>query len=232
MKALVKLPVALAGLAGFALAAWLTPTRLRVPLALFVAGLLTFVLVGARGPVGHQPLPARAVADGDDLRRRRGRAAGRCSSTGGAPRLDVRGAAAPSLGVVLDGAARRPRRGSTTSFASAATRALRSPGCSTNPKVRAAARCGPVLTPNHQLDAGRALDPRPARGSRDRAQRRCECGRGHDRTGDPRREPPVFLRQGLDPDDDSVADALRNLPPAGLRADRLHAVLFGLRALP
>ena len=25
----------------------------------------------------------------------------------------------------------------------------------------------------------------------------------------------VFLRQGLDPDDDSVADALRNLPPAG-----------------
>ena len=25
----------------------------------------------------------------------------------------------------------------------------------------------------------------------------------------------VFLRQGLDPDDDSVADAERNLPPAG-----------------
>ena len=25
----------------------------------------------------------------------------------------------------------------------------------------------------------------------------------------------MFLRQGLDPEDDSVEDALRNLPPAG-----------------
>ena len=47
LKALVKLPVAVGGLIGLGIATWLTPTRLRAPLALLVIGLFTFVLVGA-----------------------------------------------------------------------------------------------------------------------------------------------------------------------------------------
>ncbi|CAB4926105.1 unannotated protein [freshwater metagenome] len=49
MRALVKLPVAIAGIAGIGIAAVLAPSRLRVPLALILAGLLTFVMVGAAG---------------------------------------------------------------------------------------------------------------------------------------------------------------------------------------
>lgn len=44
-----KAPVAVAGLVGFGLAAYLVPKRIGMPLALFVVGLGTFVMVGVAG---------------------------------------------------------------------------------------------------------------------------------------------------------------------------------------
>jgi hypothetical protein len=49
LRELAKPPVFYAGLAGLALAAYLVPRRTRVPLAILVAGLGTFVLVGLAG---------------------------------------------------------------------------------------------------------------------------------------------------------------------------------------
>ncbi|MEJ7781582.1 MAG: hypothetical protein WKF99_03365 [Solirubrobacteraceae bacterium] len=44
-----KFPVVIAGILGLGLAAWLAPTRLRMPLALFCAGVGTFAAVGLGG---------------------------------------------------------------------------------------------------------------------------------------------------------------------------------------
>jgi hypothetical protein len=44
-----KFPVVIAGILGLGLAAWLAPTRLRMPLALFCAGMGTFAAVGLAG---------------------------------------------------------------------------------------------------------------------------------------------------------------------------------------
>ncbi|HEV2821066.1 MAG TPA: hypothetical protein VGW11_11215 [Solirubrobacteraceae bacterium] len=44
-----KFPVVIAGILGLVLAAWLAPTRLRMPLALFLAGVGTFAVVGLGG---------------------------------------------------------------------------------------------------------------------------------------------------------------------------------------
>ena len=53
-----------------------------MPLALFVIGPGHVRARRPRRAVGHRPLPARPVADGDGLRRRRRSAAGRCSARG------------------------------------------------------------------------------------------------------------------------------------------------------
>ncbi len=150
LKALVKLPVAVAGLIGLGLAAWLTPTRLRVPLALLVIGLFTFVLVGAAGlSVINRYLlvPSlmvmlfAAVAAGGFTLLEHGRArtawtvlaalavlfavvwtALRVDLTRLTNELALRGKAQTGLRQLLD-----------------------------DPAVRAAKHCGPVLTPNHRL---------------------------------------------------------------------------------
>jgi hypothetical protein len=49
MVRLDKLPLVLGGIAGVVLGVLLLPTRIRVPLALLLSGLLTFVLLGAAG---------------------------------------------------------------------------------------------------------------------------------------------------------------------------------------
>jgi hypothetical protein len=49
LRELAKPPVFYAGLLGLALGAYLVPRRIRMPLALLVAGLGTFVLVGLAG---------------------------------------------------------------------------------------------------------------------------------------------------------------------------------------
>lgn len=214
LKSLVKLPVAIAGLVGFALAAWLTPTRLRVPLALFAGGVMTFIAVGVAGlsvisryllvpSLMVMLFAAVALAGFTMLREGRGRRAWAIISAlavlGGiawtAVRVDLtrldneltfRGESRQSLGELLD-----------------------------DPKVRAAARCGPVTTPNHKLipDVRWILDL-PEKGVIARSDIPNAEGittgvaiLAANRT--------VFLRQGLDPEDDSVEDTLRNLPPEG-----------------
>ena len=49
MVRLDKLPLVLGGIAGVVVGVLLLPTRIRVPLALLVSGLLTFALLGAAG---------------------------------------------------------------------------------------------------------------------------------------------------------------------------------------
>ncbi len=214
LKALVKLPVAIAGLAGAALAAWLVPTRMRVPLALFMGGVITFVAVGLAGlSVINRYLlvpslmvmlfAAVAVAGFTMLREGRARRAwatlAALAVLGGitwtALRVDVtrldnelvfRGTSRESLADLLE-----------------------------NPKVRAAARCGPVTTANHKLipDVRWILDL-----PEERVIARSDTARAEGVTTGVAilsASRTVFLRQGLDPEDDSVEDTLRNLPPAG-----------------
>ena len=214
LKALVKLPVAVAGLVGFALAAWLVPTRLRVPFALFIGGVMTFVAVGLAGlSVINRYLlvpslmvmlfAAVALAGFTMLREGRTRRvwaiAAALAVLGGitwtALRVDVRrldnelsfrGNSRESLAELLD-----------------------------NPKVRAAVRCGPVTTPNHKLipDVRWILDlPEERVIARSDAESAAGVTTGVAILSASRK---VFLRQGLDPEDDSVEDTLRNLPPAG-----------------
>ena len=214
LKALVKFPVAVAGVAGLALAAWLTPTRLRVPFALFVGGVLTFLAVGVSGlSVINRYLlvpslmvmlfAAAAVAGFTMLEQGRLRRAWAILSAiallGGitwtALRVDLtrldnelsfRGNSRESLGDLLD-----------------------------DPKVRAAVRCGPVTTPNHKLipDVRWILDlPENRVIARSDVARAAKVTTGVAILSGSR---TVFLRQGLDPEDDSVADTLRNIPPAG-----------------
>ena len=100
-----------------------------------------------------------------------------------------------------------------------------------NPKVRAAASCGAVLTPNHRLipDVRWVLDL-----PEDRVVARSDKASAEKVTTGLAilaASRQVFLRQGLDPDDDSEDDALRNLPPAGYERIAVHAVLFRLRPL-
>ena len=150
LKSLVKLPVAVAGLIGLVLATWLAPTRLRVPLALLLIGLGTFVLVGAAGlSVINRYLlvPSlmvmlfAAVAVGGFTMLEHGRA--RTAWT-------VLAAAAIAFALVWT-LLRVDLTSLTNELRSAATRA---PGCAhllDDPEVRAAEHCGPVLTPNHRL---------------------------------------------------------------------------------
>ena len=73
--------------------------------------------------------------------------------------------------------------------------------------------CGPVLTPNHRLipDVRWIMNLPEDRvvARSDKAERATRSRRGS--RSSPRSR-QVFLRQGLDPDDDSEDDALRNLP--------------------
>jgi hypothetical protein len=214
LKSLVKLPVAVAGLAGLGLAAWLTPTRLRVPLALFAAGLLTFVLVGLAGlSVINRYLlvpslmvmifAGVAVAGWTMLNDGRGRK----WWTYGALAAVLLGVVWTALRVDLG------RLDNELNFRGNSRESLAR--LLDEPNVRAAARCGPVLTPNHRLipDVRWILDlPEDRVIARSDADRAKQVTTGLAILAASRQ---VFLRQGLDPDDDSVADAERNLPPAG-----------------
>jgi hypothetical protein len=214
LKSLVKLPVAVAGVAGLGLAAWLTPTRLRVPLALFAAGVLTFVLVGVAGlSVINRYLlvpslmvmifAGVAVAGWTML----GDGRGRKWWTYGALAALVLGVVWTALRVDLG------RLDNELNFRGNSRASLAR--LLDKPEVRAAARCGPVLTPNHRLipDVRWFLDlPEGQVVARSDAGRAKQVTSGLAILAASRQ---VFLRQGLDPDDDSVADAERNLPPAG-----------------
>ncbi len=214
LKALVKLPVAVAGLIGLLLGGWLTPTRLRVPLGLLVIGLGTFGLVGAAGlSVINRYLLV--------------------------PSLMVMLLGAVAVGgwtMLVDGRARRVWAGLALAgviFAGVwtllrvdlqrLTSELRFRGDSRvalarlldEPKVRAAARCGPVTTPNHKLVPDvRWILKLPESGVVARSDVTRAKGIDHglaivaaSRT--------VLLRQSFNPDDTSAQDTGYSLPPAG-----------------
>jgi len=214
LKALVKLPVAVGGLIGLGVATWLTPTRLRVPLALLVIGLFTFVLVGAAGlSVINRYLlvPSlmvmlfAAVAAGGFTVLEHGRirtawtvlaglaivfavlwTALRVDLTKLTNELALRGKAQQGLRDLLD-----------------------------DPAVRAAKHCGPVLTPNHRLipdvrwimnlPDGQVVARTDLEGA----------ARVHSGIAILPARRSILLRQGFDPVDNSPQDTANVLPPAG-----------------
>jgi len=226
MEQLLKLPVLIVGVIGAILAALMAPRRSRVPLALLVIGLGTFLLLSLGGfsvinrylllPVVVLMLFAAFSAAGFTLLKKGGLRTGWATASGlgivfiivwTVLRVDVgrlvselrfRGDSVPALTSLLD-----------------------------RPEVRAAAKCGPVLTSNHRLiPSVRWIMDLPA----DRVFARSDlassakvkngivllaAGRS------------VFLRGGLDPEHPTADDALRNLPPDGyqpIASNELYAV--------
>ena len=226
MQQLLKLPVLIVGVIGAILAALMAPRRSRVPLALLVIGLGTFLLLSLGGfsvinrylllPVVILMLFAAFSAAGFTLLKKGGLRTGWATASGigivfiivwTVLRVDVgrlvselrfRGDSVPALTSLLD-----------------------------RPDVRAAAKCGPVLTSNHRLiPSVRWIMDLPA----DRVFARSDlassakvengivllaAGRS------------VFLRGGLDPEHPTAEDALRNLPPDGyqpIASNELYAV--------
>jgi hypothetical protein len=213
LKGLVKLPVAAAGLLGLALAAWLVPTRVRVPLALLAAGLGTFLLVGAGGlSVINRYLLApslmvmlfAAFSVGGFTVLRPGRA--RTAWTALAVAAVLFAAVWTLLRVDL------ARLGGELRFREDSRAALKS--LLEDPRVRAARACGPITTPNHKLvpDVRWILDlpEQDVIARSDAAAGRVDRGVALFAA---RRS--VLLRQGFNPDDDSARDTLLNVPSPG-----------------
>jgi hypothetical protein len=150
LKNLDKVPVFYAGILGLILSLVLTPRRARMPVALLVIGLGTFVLVGIAGlsvidryllvPSLIVMILAGVALGGWTMLRT------------GALRW---GWAAASAALVVYGVVYTATHVHLSSFTNelvfrgdshASLRALLD-----NPKVRAARRCGPISTPNHKL---------------------------------------------------------------------------------
>ena len=147
---LVKLPVLVAAVLGFAIAVLLAPRRTSVPLALLAAGVFTFVLIGIAGASAIERYLAvaaiallvfAAVALGGFT----------MLEPGAARRWWAGGAAAAVLfGIVFTALhLNLARFDAELSFRGRAhddlVRVLR------DPKVQAGLRCGPLTLPNHKL---------------------------------------------------------------------------------
>ncbi len=214
LKNLDKVPVFYAGLLGLILAIVLVPKRARMPLALLVIGLATFVLVGLAGlsvidryllvpSLVVMVFAAVTLGGWTMLRSSRARTAWAVMSallivygfvytvthvkfTNFTDELVFRGDSHDSLKRLLD-----------------------------DPKVRAALRCGPVSTPNHKLipDTRWILDvPASKVIARSDAKERHRIGRGvaiyaADRLS--------LLRSGFTANDDSVQDTFNSVPMPG-----------------
>jgi hypothetical protein len=214
LKALVKLPVAMAGLAGLGLAAWLAPTRLRVPLGLLLAGLLTFVMVGAAGlsvinryllvPSLMVMLLAAVAVGGFTLLR-----PGRMRTT-----WTVLACIAVALAVAWT-ALRVDLNRLTNELRLRGDARVGLKAVLDDPGVRAAARCGPVLVPNHRLIADvRWIMDLPADRVIARSDSAAAAGVRRGLAILPARR-STLLRNGFDPVDDSPRDTANVLPPAG-----------------
>jgi hypothetical protein len=176
LGATVRPPVAALAVVGIGLAWWrLGPRRLRVPLALFAAGVATFIGTGILGlSIIPRYLTVPAVAlclfagyalggfttleRGDPLRRRWTQASAVCAALG----VIVLALLAPSLGRITNEL--RFLRASHDSLVALLD----------DPRVRTAMRCGPVTFPNYRLvpDTRWHLDaPRSAVGARSARRR-------------------------------------------------------------
>jgi len=214
LKSLVKLPVAVAGFVGLLLAAWLAPTRLRVPLALLVIGLGTFVLVGAAGlsvinryllvPSLMVMLFAAVTAGGWTMLR--------------SSRVRTLWIAAAAAAVVFAAAWTLARVNLSSLFTELQFRGDSRASLVKlldDPKVRAALRCGPVTTPNHKLipDVRWILNlPEHRVVARSDLPSAAKVHYGLALLAGNR---AVLMRQGFNPTDTSAQDTEFNLPPTG-----------------
>jgi hypothetical protein len=208
---LAKFPVVIAGAAGLVLAIVLTPRRALMPLALFLAGIGTFALVGLAGlsvidryllvPSLCVMVFAAVFFAGWTMLRER--SAWRRLWATAAAALVVFGVVFTATRVNLDALQNELR------FRGDAHDAL--VGVLRDPAVVSALRCGPVYVPNHKLipDVRWILDRSStgvlARSSKD--------------VGEPRtgvtivvHNRPAIFKQALVTDNDDPRD---NLPPAG-----------------
>jgi hypothetical protein len=214
LGSLDKLPVMYAGALGLLLAIVLVPRRLGWPLAMFLIGMGTFVLVGVAGlsvidryllVPSLMVMVFAAVTLGGWSMLRSGRA---------------RTAWAVAAGlIVVYGVVFTVTRVNFGLFDSelvfrgqshAALEAL-----FRNPKVRAGMRCGPVSVPNHKLvpDTRWILDAGPDEViARSNPKSRARLGRGVAIYAVSRQ---ALLRQGFTPQESSVEDIQNSLPLPG-----------------
>ena len=187
----------------------------RMPLALLVIGLGTFVLVGVAGLSVIDRYLLVPVADGHGLRRASRSAAGRCCAPGA--RAHGSGPSA-SVALVVYGVVFTATRVNLTTFdqradASAATRTRSLRALLDDPKVRAGLRCGPVSTPNHKLipDTRWLLDAPRRQGHR--PQRRAASARASAAAWrSTRSTASSLLRSGFTVGDESTQDTFNSVP--------------------
>jgi hypothetical protein len=214
LKNLDKAPVFYAGILGVVIAVILTPRRARMPLALLVVGLGTFVLVGLAGLSvidRYLLVPSlvvmvfAGVALGGWTMLRSGRA--RTAWAVGSVALIIYGVAFTATRVNLSTFTNELTfRGDSH----ASLRALLD-----DPKVRAALRCGPVSTPNHKLipDTRWLLDASAGEViARSDAHERSRIGRGVAIYAVNRLS---LLRSGFTVGDESTQDTFNSIPMPG-----------------
>jgi hypothetical protein len=214
LKNLDKVPVFYAGILGLVVAVVLTPRRARMPLALLVIGLGTFVLVGLAGLSvidRYLLVPSlvvmvfAGVALGGFTMLRAGPA--RTAWAVVAALIIVYGGIYTATHVKLSSFTNELvfRGDSHDSL----KRLLH------NPKVQAALRCGPVSTPNHKLipDTRWILDaPADKVIARSDPKERARIGRGVALYAVNRLS---LLRSGLTTGDDTAADTFNSIPMTG-----------------
>jgi hypothetical protein len=214
LKNLDKVPVFYAGILGIVIAVLLTPRRSRMPLALLVIGLGTFVLVGIAGLSvidRYLLVPSlvvmvfAGVALGGWTMLRSGRARTIW--------------AIGSVALIIYGVAFTATRVNLSTFTNELTfrgdshdslRALLD-----NPKVRAGLRCGPLSTPNHKLipDSRWLLDASADKViARSDAHERSRIDRGVAIYAVNRLS---LLRSGFTADDISAQDTFNSIPMTG-----------------
>jgi hypothetical protein len=214
LKNLDKVPVFYAGILGVIVAVLLTPRRARMPLALLVVGLGTFVLVGLAGlsvidryllvPSLLVMVFAGVVLGGWTMLR-----SGRARTAW----------AVGSVALIAYGVAFTATRVNFSTFTNeltfrgdshASLRALLA-----NPKVRAGLRCGPVSTPNHKLvpDTRWLLDASASKViARSDVHERSRIDRGVAIYAVNRQS---LLRSGFTVGDVSTQDTFNSIPMAG-----------------
>jgi hypothetical protein len=214
LKNLDKVPVFYAGILGVVIAVLLTPRRARMPLALLVIGLGTFVLVGLAGLSvidRYLLVPSllvmvfAGVALGGWTMLRSGRARTVW--------------AVGSVALIIYGVAFTATRVNFSTFTNELTfrgdshASLRT--LLNDPKVRAGLRCGPVSTPNHKLipDTRWLLDaPASKVIARSDAHERSRIDRGVAIYAVSRLS---LLRSGFTVGDESTQDTFNSIPMPG-----------------